>query len=476
MKIRSFSLALAGFAFLATILFVRTTGIHVDEAGYLSVADDARTGDSLSTGKPPLFYWLNYKFYNEIGPWFGPFKPVSLYFLYMAVFVWALIWALKPFFEDRTFRLSLTFFVLLLSPLALLNATQMMMETAMLPFVSLMFGSVVRGSDTAWKCLRLLLFSAALVALKVTGAPVVVLIAAGAFRRSPSAAALLGAGAVLGFLGNKAAVRWVVQAQHADNYGGLAEILNRVAVLERLRMINEDLYVWLFFSGIAVIVAAAACAYNWWRPQGGAEGKRLMSDATLMMLAAGSLVLMLFMQTISIHGFPRYNYPTLWLGLVSAVILAARQRAVAVLSLAIVFGLQSSSLWGSDLDRFHLWPSRTVLEFFQSGGTTLMGAPVHRLAVEQHFRDSSPCYALESIHPDEQKFYARYFEFAFPKGRPRDSSEPCATTIHVWRDPVDTVGSCPARCEPSSRRNICGYQRLVFFTAHQGLALNQVCW
>ena len=473
MKFRSSYLALAGFAILATILFVRTTGLHIDEWNYLALADQHRTGDSSSTGKPPLFYWINYKLHNEIAPSLGPLKPITIYLFYMAVFAAALVWGARPEFEKRHGYLALVLFVLLVSPLVLLNETQLMMETASLSVVSLLFGAVLRGGEGYWKWLRLLLLSALLVALKSTGISAVALLAGAAWRNSKRIPAALAAGALAGLIGNQASLRWIVQAEHADNYGGPSEILNPAAVWERLTHVREDLYVWLFFVGMAAL--AGILAWSLGRRPAPLTEMRRVTDGGLLTCALGSLGLMLLMQAVSIHGFPRYNYPVLWLGLIASVLLVARHRAAILLALAALFILQSSSLWGRDLDRFRLWPSRTVLEFVESGGTILMAAPVHRLVVQQLFRDPSPCYAVESINPQETQYYLRYFAFAFPEGRVAESQS-CVPSIRVWRDPVDAVGDCPIRCEESHRWSGCGYQRLVFYTVRQGLVLNQVCW
>lgn len=477
MKIRLIYLIFAGFAFLATILFVRTTGLHIDENNYLTLAVQSRTGDSSITGKPPLFYWINYKLHHEIARSFGPLKPITIYLFYIAVFSASLAWALRPAFADSRY-LALTFFVLLISPLALLNATQLMMETAILPVVSLVFGAFLRGGDRFWRWLRLFLCSALLVALKTTSAGVVALLVAAAYRRSKRTAGALGIGALAGVLGNQVATRyWIGEATRPGDYGGLSEILNRQAVWERLTHIRQDLYLWLFFVGIAAIAGGLAWAYNRWRtgPVTATENGRV-SDGALVTLAFGSLALLLFMQSISIYGFPRYNYPVLWLGLISSVLLVSRHRAMALLPLAAVSCYQSSSLWGRDLDRFTLWPSRIVTEFMESGGTILMAAPIHRLVVEQLFRNPSPCYAVESVNPQEAERYLQYFAFALPKSKVASSSPPCAPAIRVWRDPVETVGACPDRCEKSNRWSGCGYQRLTFYTARRGLVLNQVCW
>ena len=477
MKLRLLYLMLAGFVFLTTALFVRTTGIHIDEKNYLNWAIYGRTGDSIDTGKPPLFYWMNYKLHHEIARSFGPLKPVTIYLFYIAAFAASLVWAVRPEFGDKFGRLSLAFLVLLLAPLAVLNATQVMMETAILPVVSLLFGAVFRGGERYWKLLLLFLLSAVLIALKATGAAVVVLLAAVALRRSWRITVALGIGALSGFLGNKATLRWIVQSKHAIDYGGPAEVLNPAAVYERLTFILQDLYVWLFFTGIATAAGVLVCVYSRWRSRTDSEtAKGRMSDGGLVALALGSLALMLLMQGISIHGFPRYNYPVLWLGLIASVILVARHNAIALIPLAALFGFQSSALWGRDLDRFDRWPTRTVLEFMESGGTILTGMPIHRLVVAQHFRNPSPCYAVESIHPDEETYYLEYLAFAFPKGTVAGSPPSCAPAIRVWRDPVEKAGGCPARCNPSNRWNICSYQRLTFYTVRQGLVLNQVCW
>jgi hypothetical protein len=135
MKRSSLYLTLAGFAFLAVILFMRTTGLHIDENNYLYLASVSRYGDSEHGGKPPLFYFINYKFYREVAQWFGPFRPVSLHLFYIATFAASLAWALKPLFKERNVAFAATYFTLLVSPLALLNSTQLMMETAMFPVV-----------------------------------------------------------------------------------------------------------------------------------------------------------------------------------------------------------------------------------------------------------------------------------------------------------------------------------------------------
>jgi hypothetical protein len=464
----------AGLAFLSAILFVRTTGIHIDENNYLDAAVNSRLGDSKGSGKPPLFYWMNYKLQHEVARSFGPLKPITIYLFYIAAYSATLVWALLPFFRDRRKHLALTFFVLLLSPLALLNTTQLMMETAMLPVVSLLFGCVLRGGDRFWKLLRMFLVSLLLIVLKVTGIAVVILLAAVTVRRSKWITVALGTGALSGYLVNAATLRWIVQVENAHDYGGPSEILNIAAAWARLN--SQDVYIWLFFVGVAATAGGLAYAHSRWRSgKATSDGKGEISDGALLMLAFGTLAFTLLMQSISIYGFARYNYPTLWLGLIASVLLVARYRVIVLLPLAAVLFIQSSSLWGTDLNRFNLWPSRTVVEFMESGGTILMAAPIHRLVVEQHFRNSSPCYAVESLNPQEERYYLQYFAFAFPKGKVAASSA-CDPTIRIWRDPVETVGGCPARCETSNKWHGCGYQNLVFFTFRPGLVLNQVCW
>jgi hypothetical protein len=157
---------LVGFLFLTTILFLRTTGLHIDEWSYLSLSNYSWKEASQGSGKSALFYWMNYKLHQEIARSFGPLKPVTIYLFYIAAFATSLVWAIRPFFHDRRKHLAIVYGVLLLSPLVLLNTTQVMMETAILPLVSLAFGSVLRGGDTNWKLARLFLLSALMVALR----------------------------------------------------------------------------------------------------------------------------------------------------------------------------------------------------------------------------------------------------------------------------------------------------------------------
>jgi hypothetical protein len=462
---------------LSVVLSVRTTGIHVDENNYLMLADRSWSGDSAGSGKPVLFYWINNKLHNEIARSFGPLEPVTIYLFYIAAFAVSLPWALQPILGKRRIIHALAFLVLLASPLALLNTTQVMMETALLPAVTLLFGAVVRDADRQWKRGRLFILSALVVALKVTGASAVVLLAAVVFRRSKTLAAVLVGGGLAGYLGGQAALRWVVQSNHAENYGGLSEILNLQGVWERLSNARGDLYLWLFFQGLAAIVAGLIWAAGRHSLKDEKRQKHTwLTDAGLFTFAVGSLLLTLGMQTISIFGFARYNYPVLWLGLIASIVLIARHRAIALLPLSGLFLFQSSALWGRDLNRFDLWPSRTVIEFIESGGTIMVGSPVHRLVVQQRFRNPEPCYSLEIGDELGRQWYRQFFNFAFPKGHIEDSSQPCVSSIRVWRDPVDAVGSCPVRCDNSSDWTACGYQRLTFFTSRQGLVRNQFCW
>ena len=461
------------------VLSVRTMGIHVDENNYMELAVRSWDGDSAGSGKPVLFYWMNNKIHNEVARSFGPFEPLTIYFFYMAAFAASLPWALQPMFGERRGMLAVACLVLFVSPLALMNATQLMMESAILPAVTLLFGAVLRGVDQHWKLARLFVLSGLVVALKATGLSVPVLLAAIVFRMSKSSAGVLLSGAVAGYLADKAALRWIVKAQQANNYGGFSEILNPQGIWERLTHVREDLYLWFFFQGLAAIVAALIWAV-------GRHGSKSVDDkqgklpwvsgGALIALSIGSLLLTLGMQALSIYGFARYNYPVLWLGLMASIALIARHRPVVLLPLAGVFLFQSSALWGRDLKRFDLWPSRTVIEFMESGGTILMGAPIHRLIVEQRFRDPKPCYSVEIADMDAAGWYLQYFRFAFPGGHVADAAQPCVSTFRIWRDHVDAVGSCPARCDSSSRWSACGYQQLTFFTARQGLVRNQFCW
>ena len=470
-KLRLTLLILAGFAVLTTVLFVRTTGIHIDENNYLRLAVETWDGDSWATGKPVLFYWMNNKLNHEVARSLGPFEPVTTYLFYIAVSAVSLAWALTPLFPESHKRTAIAYLVLLVSPLALLNATQLMMETALLPAVSLLFGAVQRDIDRYWKWAGVFFLSAVVVALKATGAPVIALLGLIVFRRSKATTGLLFTGAVAGYLIDKAVLRWIVVSAGSDDYGGLSQLLNTDAVLGRLRNLREDLWVWLFFVGIAALAAALVWVFS-----RQTENKTAMSDASLLTIAFGSLVAMMGLQTISIHGFPRYNYPVLWLGLMCSVAFITRRREIVLVPLAAVFIFQSSALWGRALDRFSLWPTRTVSEFIESGGTILMGAPIHRLVVAQRFRDPAPCYFVGPMDKGEQQYYFSYFKFAFPKGKPLDSTESCTSTIRVWREPVKSAQECPDRCGTTSRWSTCGYQRLRFFTAYEGLAVSQICW
>src|SRR5690349_8506231 len=83
------------FATLLFALFARTVGIHFDENNYLRSAFVHQIGDARDSGKPPLFYALNYALNHTVGFLMGPWRPLCLYFVYAALNAFALAWLVK---------------------------------------------------------------------------------------------------------------------------------------------------------------------------------------------------------------------------------------------------------------------------------------------------------------------------------------------------------------------------------------------
>ena len=70
-------LSLVAFTLLAATFFLKTTGVHFDAVNYLRVALFEPFGDSAATGKPWLFYGINYALFHGVGPLLGRGQVVA---------------------------------------------------------------------------------------------------------------------------------------------------------------------------------------------------------------------------------------------------------------------------------------------------------------------------------------------------------------------------------------------------------------
>jgi hypothetical protein len=120
------------------VLLTRTWGLHVDEIIYFHLAINNVAGEALWTGKPFLFYTLNYVVYHLFAWCTGWLHPLILPLFYATSTAYAL-WRMTVTATKAGAQPVMMFTLLLLSPFVLFNATQLMTESAMLPMVTATF-------------------------------------------------------------------------------------------------------------------------------------------------------------------------------------------------------------------------------------------------------------------------------------------------------------------------------------------------
>ena len=307
------------FVILAIAFGARTTGIHIDESSYLMLALNAPDGDSGSTGKPFLFYGFNYLFIHSLGFAFGPLRPISLHLFFIALFAVSLGWAVTPVarIQSRSgwwARVA----ILLTSPLVLVNATSLMMESAALPLLTVTLGCILRSGrpgpdnpghgDGAPRTL-LTVASALATAVKSTTIPALVLLAFAFRGRLRSRTHLIPIGIAAGLALNQAGL-WVIGGQRHFVYGGPGELLSKAVLLDRaLTRAWPYGTTWLFLAGISMAIAAALLP------------AQVLKNRECLILMLGSLAGVVLFQLVSVFPFARYCYPVMWAALLGVFLI-----------------------------------------------------------------------------------------------------------------------------------------------------------
>ena len=468
-------------ALLLLVLFTRTTGIHGDENNYLHWAAQARLGDSRASGKPPLFYLLNYAGFHTLGVVLGPLRALSPYFIYVVLCSASLAWFTHRLSLSPRRRLSL-WALLLFSPLFIFNSTQVMMETPMLALLTILYGLVAQSEDSLWA--RWAEASCAIVAilLKESAIPAVAAIAvASLFHNRRSGGRLVLWIAVSVFLAWRVRVLLHVPPQ---GYGGMGRWS---AWVERVPLLPTYLWLWIFLVGPLVIVAAivgwlqfAAGPSRRNMPLGSREERR---DTFPLICGLCSLSFTLGVCLTSNQAFARYAYPTIWIGTLAAgtwVIRWSRPTLLPVLILSVLF--PTLNMWIPLPQTFSLWPSLITHEAIHSGLTVMFGVPVHGWLLRTSARTEALCVLV----PDgEQRRHVRavrqYLSWAIPGARVFDETAMPAFHACEGRKAMvkRTHRSGPADCScPESysfRVKVCAIQPMASSVDRAGDALNVYC-
>lgn len=357
-----------GMAVVLAALLTRSWGIHVDEILYFGYAIGAPLGDALIVGNHFLIYAFNYGLYHALSWVLPPLAPLILPVFYALATVSVLWWLAIAMSGDTKSR-RLAFALLLLSPFVLFNATQVMLETALVPLIGAVFASALilwHAGTSARRVAALGVLAALCVLTKATALPALALLTVGLWPLLGVRVWPLLAGAAAGAAINQAGLA-LLHAPSAS-YGGVGQLVASIRDLSIDRLL-ETVAVWAFFAG-PLAFGAVWC----WRERRDRLALSLLAAAALSAPAA----ILVQLSTDPALPFPRYAYPVIWVGVAAGGLACARSRSrwLAPVVLALHLPL-STALWPGVFPTMSLWPSIVVREAFQNGGTILSGAPVH---------------------------------------------------------------------------------------------------
>ncbi|HZN81575.1 MAG TPA: hypothetical protein VFC01_18095 [Mycobacterium sp.] len=360
-----------GIVCMLFVLLTRTWGLHVDEIRYFHVAIREPLGDALESGKPFVFYVLNYALYHVFRWPAGWLHPLILPVFYAVATVLAL-WFLAARAVDAGAHRAWAVAVLLLSPFVLFNASQLMMETAQLPLLSVTLAlllSVSAGRHTSQHILWLVAAAAGSVLIKETALPALLILILAFFPVLGLRVWPLIAGAAIGSTANALLLRAIHAPLPPTHYGGMAQLWTSLTAGQPWARTSSYLGVWGFFVGLAWLGALAVAV-------------RRRDPMSWTLVAAGALsaggVFLVQLATDPILPFPRYAYPVMWAGLACCGIACARTRtgwvsaAVVVLQLPIAGGL-----WPGTFSIIEHWPTLITLESYNNSATILSGTPAY---------------------------------------------------------------------------------------------------
>lgn len=346
----------------------RELGVLYDEHNYVLWAATAPLGDVSSTGKPYLFYLLNYVIFHVVPDWAGPWRFLSLHVFYAALSVASVAW-LSAKMTTTTEEFVWHFVVLASAPLFVINSTQVLMESAVMPAVALTVAGLIdlqrRGSRFPAKTLVCVSATVALLMKDTAAAALLVLCLA--FWKTlrwqvwPLALAL-----VAGAAGSMVMLS-AVNAPLAE-YGGLSSLLDLDALPSRAALTWPYASIWIFYVGPFALLAAVSLYYR--RDLLRAPGAR-----TLLWVGILSLPATFGMQLASQVAFARYAYPVLWLGVIGFAFLLLRGPRW-LSAVAVAFScIPVANMWTPSSGRLSLWPPFVANELYYSNFTILPGVP-----------------------------------------------------------------------------------------------------
>jgi len=459
-----------GTLMMAFFWLIRLDGINCDEGGYLSLAATDPLGDMTMTGKPPLFYFLNYLVFHIFPNGFSHFQAAKMQFFYLLPLV-----TTTALLASRFARLLKTtdilpiFLVLLLNPLMFYHATHFMMESAIILGLNLILIGILDLMDSPSQqkqiLIEVLIFLCCvfLVTLKETTASPLLILGLTCFFGKLKASRSLLAGLVLGVISRFAMSHYLHSPPLAA--GLVVPVSNYEALVKYFLRMPDYFKAWLFFVWPPIIAGACWNYSKQTLPHPLKKG--------LFVLALLTVLAMFGIESLGSASVMRYVFPTLWLGLVAVAFLAVsgtKKLRWLIAASSIVF-IVSFQLPGTQ--KMGIWPDVFADEMLRSGGTSFVGIPIFRWSITTFanpFRTACLHYSTRDTEwPDfmirnlSGFFYSLQF---FDENHTAEFNSCQGQKIFVDRSYSTPPGLCQLDCPPTSV-SVCSTQTIVSFNVHK---------
>lgn len=374
-----------GLAALLCALMFKNWGVHVDENIYLGThapgfGDGGIFGDTKVTGKPFLFYSINYIWVSLLGGFFGHLKYVSLYLAYILLHLVSNLYLCNGLSRLSQNKKILLFLLLISSPFLFLSSMQLMTEGFLVPMCILSFAAMVRiqKDPSRQTDLAILLLSViAAVWAKPTAVPAILILLFGFWSSLPARTVATASGAILIGLGISKVSVDIISRYRVD-FGGVNEIFNSVDLIAKLD--NAPLYLWtwaFYLNPLALLLLL----YLLVRRSQLLKEKEYCCNLRIIVLSALAVFTILLLQKIQLGNLARYTYPSIAMGLLATTIILVQNMPRLTPLLFCSFLVPIGNLYGLTGQAIDYWPLIVRDELYNSGWTILPGAPVLRWSV-----------------------------------------------------------------------------------------------
>lgn len=465
----------AGCLAVLAAMLLRNIGIHYDESLYIAWAVRSPLGDAAETGKPYVFYLFNFLLYQALPQRPDWLRAIGLHVFYAVVSVLAvarLAWQAADTRRDFVWQ----FVILLSSAFFIFSSTQVMMESAVLPLLTLTLAGLFQ-MDRSGRFLRpqlLVLVSATLaVLIKETAVPALAILFVAFWSRLGRRLWVLPCSMVLGLVTTRILLSSIHAVDH--RYGGISSMFDFESVRLRLNLIWDYLWVWAFYVGPFQVFAV-------WAHYLRRDGPTPTSDAVLLRLGALSLLATLVVLLASVLTFARYTYPVVWLGLIAfAFLLVRASRPLAAIALVLSLVL-IANMWGPNGRQMSLWPRLVATEAHYTAFTVFQGVPTLGWVAFAGDRRVDMCILLPKARSEGRDPIQRYLDAVTVNPRWFDETQidgyqRCVGPKAVIRRQYQDV---PGQCSPDCPRSefsidICNVQEVRFGPKPWPVLTNRTC-